>query len=61
MILETLNDQENEIEKLDCITNFIQLYLHQFFDDSHCLNGTQKPLKIPFNRYQSCIEAINNG
>jgi len=43
------------------VTNFIQLYLYQFFNDSHGLNGTQKPLKRPFNQYQSCLEAINNG
>jgi len=28
-----------------CITNFIWPYLHQFFDDSHSLNGYKKPLK----------------
>jgi len=32
-----------------CVTNFIWPYLHQFFDDLHSLNGTQKPLKIPFD------------
>jgi len=31
------------------VTNFIQLYLHQFFDDSHGLNSYEKPLKRPFN------------
>ena len=31
------------------VTNFIWPYLHQFFDDSHSINGTQKPLKKPFN------------
>jgi len=31
------------------VTNFIWPYLHQLFDYSHGLNGTQKPLKIPFN------------
>ena len=43
------------------VTNFIQSYLHQFFDDSHGLKASLKPLKRPFNRYQSCLEAINNG
>jgi len=33
------------------VTNFIQLYLHQFFIDSHGLNGYGKPLKRPFDRY----------
>ena len=31
------------------VTNFIQPYLHQFFDDSHSLNGYGKPLKRPFD------------
>jgi len=31
------------------VTNFIWLYLHQFFDDSHSLNGYGKPLTRPFN------------
>ena len=41
------------ILKCPCIpvTNFIQPYLHQFFIDSHSLNGYGKPLKRPFNRY----------
>jgi len=43
------------------VTNFIQPYLHQFFDDSHSLNGSQKPLKRPFNLYQLRLEVINNG
>jgi len=33
------------------VTNFIQPYLHQFFIDSHSLNGYGKPLKRPFDRY----------
>jgi len=33
------------------ITNFIRPYLHQFFIDSHGLNGYGKPLKRPFDRY----------
>jgi len=43
------------------ITNFIWPYLHQFFDNSHGLKGYKKPLKIPFDRYQLCLEAINIG
>ena len=38
-------------ENYSCITNFIQPYLHQFFNDSHSLNSTQKPLKRPFDLY----------
>ena len=30
----------------DTVTNFIQPYLHQFFNNSHGLNGTQKDLLI---------------
>ena len=44
-----------------CVTNFIQPYLHQFSINSHGLNGYGKPLKRPFDRYQSRLEAINNG
>ena len=43
------------------VTNFIWPYLHQFFNDSHSLNSYRKPLKRPFNRYQSCLEAISDG
>jgi len=43
------------------VTNFIWPYLHRFFIDSHGLNGYGKPLKRPFDRYQSCLEAISNG
>jgi len=38
-------------EAAHSVTNFIQPYLHQFFIDSHGLNGYGKPLKRPFNRY----------
>ena len=31
------------------VTNFIWPYLYQFFDDSHSLNGYEKPLERPFN------------
>jgi len=43
------------------VTNFIWSYLHQFFIDSHDLNGYGKPLKRPFDIYQSCLKAINDG
>jgi len=43
------------------VTNFIQSYLHQFFDYSHGLKASLKPLRRPFDRYQSHLEAINNG
>ena len=43
------------------VTNFIQPYLHQFSIDSHGLNGYGKPLKRPFDRYQSRLKAINDG
>jgi len=33
------------------VTSFIWPYLHQFFIDSHGLNGYGKPLKRPFDRY----------
>ena len=43
------------------VTNFIWPYLHQFFNNSHSLNGYGKPLKRPFDQYQSRLEAISNG
>ena len=43
------------------VTNFIRSYLHHFFDDSHGLKASLKPLRRPFDRCQSCLEAINNG
>ena len=46
---------------LHSVTNFIRPYLHQFSIDSHGLNGYGKPLKRPFDRYQSRLKAINNG
>ena len=47
--------------KLPAVTNFIWSYLHQFFDDSHGLKASLKPLRRPFNRYQSHLKVINNG
>ena len=46
---------------IQSVTNFIQPYLHQFFDDSHGLNGYRKPLKRPFDRYQLHLKAISIG
>jgi len=43
------------------VTNFIRSYLYHFFDDSHCLIASLKPLRRPLYRYQSRLEAINNG
>jgi len=43
------------------VTNFIQSYLHQIFDDSHGLKASLKPLGRPFDRCQSRLEAINIG
>ena len=51
----------NEAPGGNNIINFIQPYLYQFFNDSHSLNGTQKPLKRPFDWCQSHLEAINIG
>ena len=46
---------------LPSVTNFIRSYLHQFFDNSHGLKASLKPLRRPFDRCQSRLEAINNG
>ena len=43
------------------VTNFIWPYLHQFFNDSHSLNGYRKPLKRPFDQYQSRLKVISIG
>ena len=43
------------------VTNFIRPYLYQFFNNSHSLNGYGKPLKRPFNWYQSRLKAISIG
>ena len=43
------------------VTNFIQPYLHQFSINSHGLNGYGKPLKRPFDWYQSRLEEISIG
>ena len=49
------------IKFFSSITNFIQPYLYQFFNNSHGLNGYRKPSKRPFNQCQSYLEAINIG
>ena len=49
------------LRNLDPVTNFIWPYLYQFSIDSHGLNGYGKPLKRPFDLYQSCLEAISIG
>ena len=43
------------------VTNFIRSYLHQIFDDSHGFKASLKPLRRPFDRCQSRLEAINIG
>jgi len=43
------------------VTNFIWPYLHQFFNNSHSLNGYEKPSKRPFDQYQLHLEAISIG
>jgi len=43
------------------VTNFIWSYLHQFFDNFHSLKASLKPLRRPFDRCQSRLEAINIG
>ena len=58
------NVDVNKIVRFDSkrgVTNFIRPYLHQFFDDSHSLNGYGKPLKRPFDRYQLRLEVISIG
>jgi len=53
--------KEIQKEAKAAVTNFIQPYLHQFFNDSHGLNGYRKPLKRPYYQYQSHLEAISIG
>jgi len=43
-------EQEKGISRRkEFVTNFIQPYLHQFFNNSHSLNSYGKPLKRPFD------------
>jgi len=46
---------------LEDVTNFIQSYLYQFFDDSHGLKASLKPLRRTSDQCQSRLEEINNG
>jgi len=55
------NIVELELSNIVNVTNFIWSYLRQFFDDSHGLKASLKPLRRPFDRCQSRLEAINNG
>ena len=62
VILDQLQDRSGELERApESRIRGPLTYLYQFFDNSHGLNGTKKPLKRPFNWYQSRLEAINNG
>jgi len=58
---QTDGQMEYVNQELDHVTNFIWPYLHQFFNYSHGLNVYGKPLKRPFDRYQSRLEAISIG
>jgi len=40
---------KKKIMRTYSVTNFIQSYLHQFFNDSHCHITRLKPLKRTFN------------
>jgi len=55
------SQNKGESKAKEAVTNFIWLYLHQFFDYSHGLKTNLKPLKRPFDQYQSHLKAINNG
>ena len=41
------------------VTNFIWTYFQQFFNNFYSLNGTEKPLKRPFDQYQIHFVAIS--
>jgi len=60
MQMDVYNLEKTEVI-LGIVTNFIWSYLHQFFDDSHGLRTSLKPSRRPFDRYQSRLEAINDG
>jgi len=57
--VEKIDTHEGMMIKV--VTNFIQSYLHQIFNDFHGLNASLKPLRKPFDRCQSRLEAINIG
>ena len=59
--LSEFDDKEKKNQNKWTVTNFIRSYLHQFFDDSHGLKASLKPLRRPFDRCQSRLEAINIG
>ena len=61
VVLNLENEEKMQDKEMESVTNFIRPYLHQFSIDSHGLNSYGKPLKRPFDRYQSRLEAINNG
>jgi len=62
IFMKTEEEHKRAVQRvLEIVTNFIRPYLHQFSIYSHGLNGYGKPLKRPFDRYQSRLEAINNG
>jgi len=49
---ELVEEFEREYgEEAEDVTNFIRPYLHQFFNDSHGLKASLKPLRRPFDRY----------
>jgi len=60
-LVKILVKGEKEDLTVISVTNFIRPYLHQFFDDSHGLNGYRKPMKRPFDRYQSHLKVISIG
>jgi len=39
----------SHVSKVLIVTNFIRPYLHQFFDNSHGLKASLKPLRRPFD------------
>jgi len=43
------DEEDLDIYYRKSVTNFIQSYLHQFFDYSHSLKASLKPLRRPFN------------
>jgi len=47
--------------EIKVVTNYIQLYLYQFFNNSHSLKSYEKPSKRSFDQYQSYLKAINIG
>jgi len=54
-------DEDNVLKSRLTVINFIWTYLYQFLNDCHCLNGSGKPLKRPFDQYQLHLKEINIG